>query len=85
MEGVIVLAVGFNVRAEIPSWPLALVVLRDCNISKTYSSVQSMSGVWCDYSVQRMQWWEQVVREKLVQDICFYLIRIIVVSQNRDG
>jgi len=45
MEGVIVLAVGFNVRAEIPSWPLALVVLRDCNISKTYSSVQSMSGV----------------------------------------
>ncbi len=31
-EGAIAPAVYFNMRAEIPSWPLALAVLRDCNI-----------------------------------------------------
>ncbi len=43
-EGAIALAVDFNVRAEIPSGPLAIDVSSDLSSLETSSSVQDKSG-----------------------------------------
>ena len=48
IEGVISIAVALSIRADMPSCPLALAMLRDCNICTTSSSEHIMLGLQCD-------------------------------------
>ena len=48
VEGAISTAVALSIRADMRSCPLALAMLRDCNMYTTSSSEHKMLGLHCD-------------------------------------